>query len=649
VETATHELLNGQPDWSTNLQLIDAVNQNRGAAPIVLAALKKRLNHKKHSVGLSAVVLLESLVKNCPNFVPYVATQEFMDEFVHTLPRQVRDPHNKSLFSGLKDYTRDIGAVERYDKTLLCIQSWGQTWSMDSPAVQRDRRLLIFAETYRTLQRQGVHFPAPERDEMAPIVTPAASSRVSQQKAAEQRKQLEELERQERQRQRAPVRIVFTDSECRSAVEACDLLTEMLNESDPREDLRRNELVHQIVETLKPSTANIANRLHAEAHAPNLNEKLLGELLQANEICIEAAAFYSGLLAGTRQRKKSSSAAAPAPAPSQSHSRSSSSAAPSHSPQSSATPVAVSLPSPDVSSKSRPLPTEKPAEKKQIPLLQPPPESATPTRHRPSPSAVAALTNARALPAVPTASAAAAPPGDDRPLPPLPVGVAPFKGALDMDLLFSPPVAAAAPGGAPVAAVPDFLSQPIESPPHLQPQQQPHDIFASASHAPSHASMDQIDHVPMETSGETPGGPAPVPVYVQQQALLRRAEEKKRQLQQQQQQTGASSSAPRTANLSSFAIAPPPSAGASAALFPVSPLASASSAASSPPRMPPLIQQSANPAATPFDTPEPDEAINVAEPFSQLALRTQPTQQAQPKQQQQQQPDVSDDWDLFKY
>ncbi len=622
VETATHELLHGQPDWSANMQLIDAVNQQRPAGVAVIAALKKRLNYKKHSVGVLAVVLLEALVKNCPSFVPLVATPDFLEDFVHTLPRQVRDPHNKSMFSGLRDQARDILAVERYDKTLLCIESWGKAWHVDSDAVRRDRRLGIFAETYRALQRAGVHFPAPERDELAPVVTPAANSKVAQQKAADQRKALEDLERRERERQRAqpPPRMDFTDPECSSASETCTLLMDMLHESDPREDLRRNELVEQIVNALRPVTANITKRLSAEAHAANPNEKLLAELIQANETCVEAAAFYTGLLNGTVKRRVPPAAA--------SHSRSSSSAGSSSAAPAPSVGDYTSTTTRRKSSSEKPVAT--PEKKKPVPMLQPPPDVASPGRHRKSPAATAAAVpaptgNARPLPAIPVGVA-------PRPLPAIPAGVAPAKAAmLDLDLLFSPPVASAsssaAPGGAPAPAQPDFFSDLAQASPSRQEQQQP-DFFAPSHSQPQSQSQQAQPHQfdEMETSGATPGGPSPVPIYVQQQALLRRAAEEKRQRQlhavypQEGSPNAAASSHPRSgaSNLSSFAIAPPPSAGgASAAFFSVPPPAArgggASAASVAPQRMPPPVQQIEK---TPFDSPEPVDA------FAALALRS---------------------------
>jgi len=619
VETATHELLAAQPDWSCNMQIIDLVNQ-RGAGPVVLQALRKRLNHKKHSVGVLAVILLEALVKNCPSFVPLVADQEFLDELLHTLPRQVRDPHNKSFFSGLRDHARDILAVERYDKTLLLLQQWGTTWSPESEAVRRNRRLGVFCEVYRQLQRAGVHFPAPERDEMAPVVTPQANQKVAQQRAEAQRRQLEELAAAERDRQQAaaPPPLKFTDPELVSAVEMCTVLTDLLTQSSPSEDLHGNELVQTLVESLRPMTANIAKRLATEAHAERINEPLLAELLQANEICIDTAAYYDGLLKGTVKRRVSQPAA---PAPARSHSRQSSlAAAPAGSSVLHAAPVASS------SKPSQPA-AAAPAARKPVAVPLIPPPSESPTRARKSSSAAGvspmAGSPAAAAPA-PVAAAAAAPKGN----------------LLDLDLLFSAPAAASAAAspapasssagrGAPPPDF-DFFSQ------SAQPAQ-----YAKPAQPPAHQSP------PKETSGETAGGPA-VPVYVQQQELLRRAQEQKMRQQAHSPMASqhspaaaasvypsfpAASAAPAaSANRSAFSLAPPPAAeGPSAQFFVASPTSAASSAAAA---RPPA-------AATPFDSPEQDDD---ADPFAALAVR-----HTSPPAQKKKQTDVTDAFADLKF
>ncbi len=57
VGTATHELLNGVSDWSTNLQIVDAINAKEAHGKPVMELLRKKISHKKHTVGLVAVTV----------------------------------------------------------------------------------------------------------------------------------------------------------------------------------------------------------------------------------------------------------------------------------------------------------------------------------------------------------------------------------------------------------------------------------------------------------------------------------------------------------------------------------------------------------------------------------------------------------------
>jgi hypothetical protein len=562
----------------------------------VLAQLKKRLTSKKHAVGLVAVQLLEALVKNCPTIVPMVAAPEFMDEFVHTLPRQVRDPHNRGFLSGFRDGARDILAVERWDKSLLAIQSWALAFPADSESVRRDRRLLAFSETLRSLQRAGVKFPAPERDELAPVVTPEKNRQVADHKAAEQRRQLEELAAAERQRQgaaqaqqaqaqaQAAAVFHFTDDTCRTAADTSALLTDLLTQSGEREDLRRNDLVQQILEALKPVAAKIAQRLGAEANAARPNEGLLAQLLQANELLVDATGYYEGLVSGKMKRR----VAAPAqPAPSQPRASLSASSSPAPSPM--ASPAgAAGMP-----------PRKTSLEKKHVsvPRLEPPPASVSggsSSRQRNSPASQASVS-----------SGAAASPASARPSA-VPVASPASQSLLDLDLLFSSP--AAAPSAHPAQPNPHGVQQPQSSFFDMHRQHQPP--------PPVSASAAAVAPPPQIVSP---------PAYEQQERLVRQAN------QQLYAQKPHLAPAPGAAPARSpFALEPPPSAGPAADFF-----ASASATVGhSKPRPAPAPAASAGAArapapvmSTPFDSPDPPApAVDVAsdDPWTALATRTSP-------------------------
>ena len=100
IEAATSEFLQGQPDWSANMAICDMLNNAPQVASVVIEALKERILSKKHSVGLTAVILLDSIVRNCQSAHHYVAQREFVEvTLVKSLPRSIRKPNQVQYIS----------------------------------------------------------------------------------------------------------------------------------------------------------------------------------------------------------------------------------------------------------------------------------------------------------------------------------------------------------------------------------------------------------------------------------------------------------------------------------------------------------------------------------------------------------------------
>lgn len=98
VEDATAETLD-EPDWATNLELCDMVNHDRINSVDLIRGIKKRIILKSPRVQYLALVLLETLVKNCEKAFSEVAAERVLDEMVKLIddPQTVVNNRNKAL------------------------------------------------------------------------------------------------------------------------------------------------------------------------------------------------------------------------------------------------------------------------------------------------------------------------------------------------------------------------------------------------------------------------------------------------------------------------------------------------------------------------------------------------------------------------
>ncbi|KAL1545426.1 TOM1-like protein 6 [Salvia divinorum] len=148
VDKATSEFLIG-PDWTLNMEICDILNSNQMLAKDVVKAIKKRLQHKNPKVQLLALTLLETIVKNCGDYVHFqIAEKNILPEMVKITDMHVRD------------------------KILTLIGSWHEAFGA------LGGRYPQYYMAYEDLRRFGVHFPRRPPD-AAPIHTPPATHAVS--------------------------------------------------------------------------------------------------------------------------------------------------------------------------------------------------------------------------------------------------------------------------------------------------------------------------------------------------------------------------------------------------------------------------------------------------------------------------------------
>lgn len=131
VEEATADTLD-EPDWATNLELCDMINHDKINSLELIRAIKNRINSlKSPRVQFLALVLLETVVKNCDKAFSEVASERVVDEMV----KLIDDPET---------------LVENRNKALMLIEAWGD--SSDDL-----RYLPVYEETYKVSLTLHIH------------------------------------------------------------------------------------------------------------------------------------------------------------------------------------------------------------------------------------------------------------------------------------------------------------------------------------------------------------------------------------------------------------------------------------------------------------------------------------------------------------
>eukprot|EP00897_Mesotaenium_endlicherianum_P005520 jgi/Mesen1/4997/ME000248S04282 len=150
VELATSDLLIG-PDWGLNMELCDAVNTDPGQAKGVVKALKKRLANKNPKIQLLSLTLLETLIKNCGEFVhAQVADSEILAEMVK-IARKKTD-------------------MQVRDRVLELLDTWQEAFGGSHG------RFRQYWAAYNELRSMGVQFTQRQVERSAPIFTPPRST-----------------------------------------------------------------------------------------------------------------------------------------------------------------------------------------------------------------------------------------------------------------------------------------------------------------------------------------------------------------------------------------------------------------------------------------------------------------------------------------
>ncbi|KAF0923643.1 hypothetical protein E2562_006623 [Oryza meyeriana var. granulata] len=137
------------PDWAINLEICDIINADVWQTKDVVKAVKKRLQSKDPKVQFYALTLLETMMKNCGEYVQFeVAEQHVLQEMVKIIQKK-----NDMLVR---------------DKILLLLDSWQEAFG--GPGSKYPQYHFAYLE----VKRIGAVFPRRPID-APPIFTPPAT------------------------------------------------------------------------------------------------------------------------------------------------------------------------------------------------------------------------------------------------------------------------------------------------------------------------------------------------------------------------------------------------------------------------------------------------------------------------------------------
>jgi len=204
VERATSESLIG-PDWSLNLEICDILNHDPSQAKDVVKTIKKRIGHKNSKVQLLALTLLETLIKNCGDFVHMqVAEKDILHEMVK-IAKKKPDYHVK-------------------EKILILIDTWQEAFGGSHA------RYPQYYAAYQEMLRAGAVFP--QRPESSvPIYTPPQTQPLRNYPPPALRNT--DYRQDAPESSSAPEVPTLSLTEIQNARGVMDVLSEMLNAIDP--------------------------------------------------------------------------------------------------------------------------------------------------------------------------------------------------------------------------------------------------------------------------------------------------------------------------------------------------------------------------------------------------------------------------------
>ncbi|KAF5823873.1 putative VHS domain, GAT domain, GAT domain superfamily protein [Helianthus annuus] len=278
VARATSDMLIG-PDWAMNLEICDICNHDPveiscyccvnviRQAKDVVKGIKKRLGSRNPKVQLLALTLLETIVKNCGDFVHmHVAEKDLLHDMVKIVKKKP-DFHVK-------------------EKILILIDTWQEAFGG-----ARARYPQYYA-AYHELLRLGANFPQ-RSERSAPVFTPPQTQPITSGPHNVHNSE------NENGTAMASTEAEFSSlslTEMQNARGIMDVLAEMLTAIDPeKKEGLRQEVIVDLVEQCRAYKKRVVHLVNSTA-----DESLLSQGLALNDDLQRVLSKHEALLNGTQ-------------------------------------------------------------------------------------------------------------------------------------------------------------------------------------------------------------------------------------------------------------------------------------------------------------------------------------------------------------
>ncbi|KAH0465869.1 hypothetical protein IEQ34_005972 [Dendrobium chrysotoxum] len=268
VEKATSHLLM-IPDWTMNMDICDAINTDPLQAKDFVKAVKKRLQNKNPRVQFLAVMLLETMIKNCGDFVHFqVVDREILQEMVKIV--------------------RKTADIQVRDKILILLESWQEAFGGAGGKYPQ------YYYAYAELKTSGVRFPERQKD-AALIYTPATQAYHPQVGYGMPSNSVERLDDAIENGNLSFHYFLFSLSDLKNIRSVMELFIDMLQAVNPED---RTAVDDEVITDLA-SQCRVNQKKLMQLINSTENEELLGEALALFENLQTAFARHDAIASGS--------------------------------------------------------------------------------------------------------------------------------------------------------------------------------------------------------------------------------------------------------------------------------------------------------------------------------------------------------------